>query len=120
MWTEFDTIIIKVMKSPDLVTTRDLKFCMASLLLTTLFHSWQKPGAVKNLKVSQFQTKEGDTYIASVTDHKTGLSGSAKLMFDSFLYNRVNKYIKYTILNQLHLTFYFFLQVDNRLQMLAT
>ena len=68
---------------------------MSAVMLSTQFNSWQRPGAVKNLTLSQFQSavKVENVYISSVTEHKTGIGGAARLMFDRDLYAKVLRYL---------------------------
>ena len=86
MWSRFDTIITGIATSQpgSMTTQKDLKFCMSAVMLSILFHSWQRPAAVKNLILCQFQkaVKVDNVHVASVTDHKTGVGGAARLMFN--------------------------------------
>lgn len=96
MWDEFDDILTSIITSKS-TTHRKLKFAMTALLLSVLFGSWQRPGAVINLKLHQFQNavKIDEVYVASVLEHKTGIGGAARLMFDERLHNRMMQYLKY-------------------------
>lgn len=96
MWEQFDEIVTSITSTMS-TTERKLKFAMTAVLLSVLFGSWQRPGAVVNLKLHQFHNalKVDDVYVASVLDHKTGIGGAAKLMFDAKLYGRMNEYLKY-------------------------
>ena len=96
MWNMFDDIITSIITSKS-TTNRKLKFAMTAAMLSVLFGSWQRPGAVINLKLHQFNNavKVDKVYVASVLEHKTGIGGAAKLMFDELLYYRMNQYLKY-------------------------
>ena len=78
MWSRFDTIITGIATSQpgSMTTQKDLKFCMSAVM--------QIPAAVKNLILCQFQkaVKVDYVHVASVTDHKTGVGGAARLMFN--------------------------------------
>ncbi len=60
----------------------ELKFAMAAVMLSSLYESWQRPGAVCNCLLSEWQKGSliDDNYVISVTEHKTGLGGTAKLV----------------------------------------
>lgn len=78
MWSRFDTIITGIATSQpgSMTTQKDLKFCMSAVM--------QRPAAVKNLILCQFQkaVKVDNVHVASVMDHKTGVGGAARLMFN--------------------------------------
>lgn len=98
MWSKFDEIIEKCKKLQP-PSFEDKKFCSAVVMISTLYESWQRPGAVRNVTLSQFHagTVESDdgVYIVSVTEHKTGIGGTAKLMFNTVLKGKVMDYINY-------------------------
>ena len=52
------------------------------ILTSALFASWQRPGAVKNVTLSEFSgaVVVDNAHIVSVMDHKTGVGGAARLV----------------------------------------
>ena len=50
MWNRFKDNIIKMQA----LEFDEAKFCMCTVMLATLYESWQRPGAVTNLKVKEF------------------------------------------------------------------
>lgn len=62
MWERFDTLIMKAQKV--LLTEAENKFCLAAVMLSTLFESWQRPGAVANCTLNEF--KEATLWIMSI------------------------------------------------------
>ncbi len=49
-------------------------------MLSTLYESWQRPGAVINCTLHEFESGslEDDVYVVSVVEHKAGISGTVK------------------------------------------
>lgn len=70
---------------------------MSAVILSSLFASWQRPGAVKNLKISEFDgaVLVDDVHIISVCDHKTGVGGAARLGLKPKLFQRIKQYLTY-------------------------
>ena len=97
MWQRFDRIVQNLSNNESDVDSKDLKFCTSALALSALFSSWQRPGAVQNLTLKQFENAVliGDTRIVSVTEHKTGVGGAARLGFNPELYERITEYLSY-------------------------
>lgn len=95
MWDRFNHIIEEIKTSS--VPEKELKFAMTAVMLATLFGSWQRPGAMKNLTLSQFTSGVmiDGVFVVSVTDHKTGVGGVARLMFNGDLKSKVENYISY-------------------------
>ena len=83
MWTKFNTTVRNVREGKD-VSDSNLKLAMGAVALSILYKSWQRPGVVANLSVSEFEAavKVEDTFCISVREHKTGLLGPARLLAD--------------------------------------
>ena len=79
------------------LSQKDLKLAMGAVMVTTMLKSWQRPGAVANATVEEFQQakEEDDNVIIRVVNHKTGIHGSAKLVFSKLDYQCLQKYFKY-------------------------
>jgi len=78
---------------------KDLDIATHLLAYAVMVHSFQRPGAVTNLTLTEFHrmksTKEGERWVLSVVNHKTASTGSAKLILDDNLKLRMNQYLKY-------------------------
>lgn len=96
MWTKFNSIISQC-KNKTIPSEDSLKFSVSAVTLVSLFGSWQRPGAVKNLTVSQYKsgTMLDGTYVVNITNHKTGVGGVANLMFKDEVKQRVDDYLEY-------------------------
>ena len=96
MWGKFDSVVRRSKKMQK-INAEDNKFCLSAVMLSTLYESWSRPGAVINLKLIQFSSGSftDDIYIVSVSEHKTGIGGTAKLMFKADLKIKVEEYINY-------------------------
>ena len=98
VWEDFDDICTRA-KRGEPITTAALNRCSLLIAATILFKSWQRPGAIANctfteLKAAKLVTEGGrKVYIVSVHDHKTGRSGTAKLVLDGVDFNRLRQYI---------------------------
>ena len=91
MWLKFNAVINKLKKGEEVGETL-LKFSMASVMISILL--W--PGVVKNCTIEEFESAKliDGMYIIKVKQHKTSVSGSAKLMFDEQMMGRL-RYFKY-------------------------
>lgn len=67
------------------------------LAYALLLESVQRPGAVANVTLGEYKsqklTKEGEMFAVRVSDHKTACSGSAVLLFDHQLKERIDNYV---------------------------
>ena len=61
------------------LSQKDLKLAMGAVMVTTMLKSWQKPGAVANATIVEFQQakEKNDNVIIRVVNNKTGIHGSA-------------------------------------------
>ena len=96
MWERYDNII-KKSKHQRNITEEESKFCVSVLVVTTLYESWQRPGAVRNCTMAQFKAGVlvDDVFVVCVSDHKTGVGGTAKVIFPTPVKQRVLDYITY-------------------------
>lgn len=96
MWTKFDSVL-KTIEDGRIPSDADLKFCMSAVLLSSIFAAWQRPGAVKNLTLSQYNsgTMVDDVHVVTITEHKTGVGGVARLFFNNELKPKLDKYIQF-------------------------
>lgn len=54
----------------------EIKFCLAMVMLSMLYESWQRPGAVRNCKLIELHNGtlvDNIIYIVTVAEHKTGI-----------------------------------------------
>ena len=89
--------IIETRKKLSQVSANDKKFCLSTVMISTVYLSWQRPSAVRNFTIKEFERGslvEG-VYIVNVVDHKTGVGGTAKLMLEKDLKDRIQNYIDY-------------------------
>ena len=114
MWNRFDDIIERAKKVNVEISDDEKKFCLGAVVVTTLYESWQRPGAVSNCTLEEFQNGSDvdGVLIVLVTEHKTGVGGSAKLMFKKGLKNKVNDYLEY--IRPRSVEDYLFLTVDGK------
>ena len=63
MWQRYGEIIQQRREGKS-VADREIKFAMSAIMIASLFNSWQRPGSVKNLKLSEFHaaSKVDDVY----------------------------------------------------------
>ena len=59
-----------------------------------MFKSWQKPGAVTNCTIQEYRRGRWikDTFVISVSDHKTGTVGTAKLLVEKHNFSKLQLY----------------------------
>ncbi len=55
IWREYDFIINMLRKGSTTVDAEDLKFCTAAAMTVLTFENWQRPGALCNATVQEFQ-----------------------------------------------------------------
>ena len=77
------------------VSNGELQRSTAAIAALLMFKSWQRPGAVANMTMSEFLhhhlVKEGEdeVVVIRVKEHKTGMSGSAKVVLTSEDFSKV-------------------------------
>ena len=97
MWGRYHKTIRKLKRNKE-VSETELKFSLAAIMVTTMLKSCQRPGAVVNCTVAEYEnatTTSNGTTVVKVFNHKTGQQGTAKLTFDSQSYQRLKAYYKY-------------------------
>ena len=89
--------IVSSRKEGITLTEEELTFAVAAAAVPLMLQSSSRPGAVVNMTQAEFELgRETDgLYIVSVSEHKTGVSGSCKLMFTTTLLERVKEYRDY-------------------------
>ena len=89
--------IVEEVKAGREVEEEDLKLAMAAVAIPLMFQSSSRPGAVANMTMAEFErgSEAEDLYIVSVSEHKAGISGTAKLMFSPTLLDRAQQYLQY-------------------------
>ena len=73
------------------MVVEDLKFCMASVLVAIKMKSMQRPAVMCNCTIDEYNKaviEDGVTFIR-VKSHKTGASGSARLLSSGLLAARM-------------------------------
>ena len=84
-----------------IIDDTSLRNCTASIAAILLFKSWSRPGAVTNLRISEYnnhkvvENAEGDVIVLRVDNHKTGLAGSPKLMLTPADFTRLKAYVDF-------------------------
>ncbi len=96
MWEKYNRIVRRVKKGRE-VTDDELKFAMASLLISVKLSSMQRPGAVTNCTMEEYSNAivEQKVTIIKVMNHKTGALGSAKLTTSGMLTRRLHEYVDF-------------------------
>ena len=98
MWTDFHECLRKS-ETGRTVSSKELKECTAAIAALLLFKSWQRPGAAANLTVHEYQERrtvlqgEEEVVVIRCKEHKTGMSGSAKLTLNSADLSKVEAYV---------------------------
>lgn len=93
MWKKFEEVT-RMAERKEEVSGKDLKFAMGAVYLTLQFTNYSRPGAISNCTVDNYlerETVDGKQVIA-VAEHKTGEKGTAKLVMDSVLAERIHRY----------------------------
>ena len=100
--TNFMLVFRKFSKMKTLIIDdTSLRNCTASIAAILLFKSWSRPGAVTNLRISEYnnhkvvENAEGDVIVLRVDNHKTGLAGSPKLMLTPADFTRLKAYVDF-------------------------
>lgn len=96
MWTKFNSSVQSAREGKSL-NEAQLKLAMGAVAVSILYRSWQRPGVVSNLTISEFDgaVKEDDTFCISVKNHKTGSLGPARLLADHQTMSRMRQYLKH-------------------------
>lgn len=84
--SHFNNIAVAVRRG-DATSDVDAKFAMAAVCVPVMITSMARPGAVCNLTTCEFDKgrEVDDLYVATVEEHKTGLQGPTKLLFNAQL-----------------------------------
>ena len=97
MWDEFTTIAENLGKGLP-ISDHELNRCTVMVATLLTFRSWQRPGAAYHMTLDEWEhrkeLKEGDqtSVVISVLKHKTGLSGSARVVLRPGDYSKVLTY----------------------------
>lgn len=94
LWQHYLDCVEKVEEGEEL-SRESLKDCAAIIAAMLLFKSWQRPGAVINATLPEYHASkvvQGITVIR-VKEHKTGVTGSAKLMLTGTDSSRLKAYV---------------------------
>ena len=93
LWNRFDATIEALQRGEDMTDT-DLKLAMGSVTIALVLKSYQRPGAVCNCTVEEYRSAmlQDDVWVIKVQDHKTAMYGTAKLVMDSEMKTRVDRY----------------------------
>lgn len=98
MWSKYN-MVVKMCKKGLPTSYNDLKFCVAVITVTMIYKSWARQGAVINCTISEYKKityeSEDNVYIIQVKDHKTGVQGSANLMFEEVFKGHLDNYYQY-------------------------
>lgn len=96
MWLQFSNTVDRVRLGED-VPESELKLAMSIVLVSVKLKSLQRPGAVVNCTMDEYNnaTTYDDIMVIKVLDHKTKNSGTAKLTLDSQLMARLKLYVQY-------------------------
>ena len=86
-------------KRDETLSTAMLNQCSICLAASVLYRNWQRPGAVVNATVQEFETcklmsrnEKASVYIMSVKEHKTAQEGYARLVLEGIDYARIVQY----------------------------
>ena len=79
------------------VDEEKLKLAVATVAIPAMLQSAARAGAVINVTLTEFEEgmEEDGVFVVSVTNHKTNIQGTCKLMFDAKLLARTNLYLEY-------------------------
>ena len=98
LWRQFDTTCTRA-KRGETLSTAMLNQCSICLAASVLYKNWQRPGAVVNATVQEFEAcklmsrnEKASVYIMSVKEHKTAKEGYARLVLDGIDYARIVQY----------------------------
>ena len=100
MWKEYRAIVKRIQEGKE-VPPSDVNFCSVAVGALLLYSSWQRPGAVENCTIEEFQaskTEEVDgsvKVVISVKHHKTGTMGPANLVFSADHMEKLLTYVEY-------------------------
>ena len=97
LWQKFDRTCSRVERGECISTTllNDVTILLATCIL---FKNWQRPGAVANVTLDEFEQAKLLTkgsppvYLLSVREHKTAVEGYAKLILSTTDYARIVQY----------------------------
>ena len=92
----FDAIMHRAQKGES-ISEADLRLATGVVCVPVMLGSSSRPGAVANCTQSEFRQGSfvDGVYVVSVAEHKTGILGSARLVFDQDQYDRVNHYLEH-------------------------
>lgn len=93
MWDDFTTIADRLGKGLS-ASDSELNRCTVMVATVLTFRSWQRPGAAYNLTLDEWEKRSetGDGVVIKVLKHKTGLSGSARVVLTPGDYSKVLAY----------------------------
>lgn len=95
MWSTFDSIVEKIQEGED-ISDDELKLAMGSVMITLVLKNYQRPGAVSNCTIQEYQDSKivnDDAFVIRVASHKTSSKfGAAKLVMDVEMKERVDAY----------------------------
>lgn len=96
MWVKFEQTI-NDLKHGLAVTDETLKSAMGSVMISIVLKSYQRPGAVCNCTIKEYQAAQvtDGILIIRVKEHKTDTHGTAKLTVDTPLKKHLDSYFKY-------------------------
>jgi hypothetical protein len=98
MWSDFTSLADRLGKGLP-VTDAELNSCTVMVATLITFRSWQRPGAAYHPTLKEWgrrtETKDGKdvSVVIKVLKHKTGLSGSAKVVLKPADYSKVLAYV---------------------------
>lgn len=81
------------------ITTSQLNMCSIAIAGSILYKNWQRPGAVCNASLSEYQNAKTivqdvkTRYVMSVQQHKTSQEGYAKLVLEPLDHARICQYV---------------------------
>ena len=96
IWEHFNSTCMAAERG-ETVSAKSLDQAAVVVAASLLYKNWQRPGAVKNATVKEFEESRvmrgGCLYAMHVENHKTAVEGVAKVMMDSVDHGRVLQYM---------------------------